>query len=271
MRHAFSLRTLNAILLATIAAAAFPATLLPADKVLLNESSADFSFSAMDVNAAELDEAYVLQRLRRYFQVNSGKKLIRYTLLPDNLGVQTFGGSGCIHCLPAYGYWRKLYQYATDRPFPIGELLSIRGNAIARFRSQSGAVMEHVVAGTDPRHVRIGGFTGKLVHVGMHGLIANPRIMLYVVGNGMVEAAEAIEFLTRFTIELGVTNVTLELRADPWFMHELARPWFPWFEADRGDFPTEEAFNYSKSLSCQVARFEGKANCDWRGPRMQLP
>jgi hypothetical protein len=151
------------------------------DLVVADAHSRTIVFRMIAVSGQNFDEQYVVQRCRQFLKENKNKKLIRFTLFPDEPGVKV--GVGCDHCEP-YRFWRTQYDEVSREMFPIGELMAFGPDAVLRFRTRSGTVTEMVLNGIDPRSVEIDGFVGKIVHVGMSGRMPMPLLHFFVVGSG---------------------------------------------------------------------------------------
>lgn len=234
------------------------------DRTLEEEKSPDIIFRRVAVAGVRFDEQYVVQRCRQFLKTHQGKKLIRFTLVPDE-SAATIGWYGCDHCDP-YPFWRAQYDAVTKEMFPIGELMAFGNDAILRYRSRDGAVTETVVSGSDPRSVAIDGFKGKIVHVFMQAQMPKPILELYLVGIGNINLDAAAEYSAAFNRQMGLNYSQVEFRSDPWFIHEIWTPWFPLFEEHRGEPPNEQAFNATKTLSCYVMlNLRHKDECHWTG------
>jgi len=237
------------------------------DRTLEDESSSTIIFRKIAVSGEKLEEQYVVQRSREFLAKNKDKKLIRYTLVPDEPGA-TIGAIGCDHCKP-YPFWRIQYDAVAREAFPIGEMIAFGGNAVLRYRSRNGTVTETVLTGANPRPIAIGGFRGQIVHVGMEGRIQGPILWLrlYVVGNGEIRSEAGADYIAGFSRQMGVRYSTVEFRSDPWFINEIWRPWFPLFEENRGVPPNEQQFSATKTVSCKVfSRLDSTTNeCSWKG------
>jgi hypothetical protein len=240
-----------------------------ADRTLEDESDPTIVFRKIAVSGEPFNEQYVLRRCREFLNRNSGKKLIRYTLVPDEPGA-TSEWLGCDHCKP-YPFWRMQYDAVAKETFPIGEMIVLGENAVVRYRSKSGSVSETVLAGSNPRRILLGTFTGKIVHVGMSGKMSSPRtvwLKLYVAGAGEIASDAGAEYIADFSSQMGVPYASVEFRSDPWFINEIWRPWFPLFEEHRGVPPTDQEFNSTKTLRCvMVERPNGTTTneCSWKG------
>jgi len=252
----------------------FAAVLSPAsDRSLEDQSSPSIVFRKVAVSGERFDEQYVLQRCRDFLAANKDKKLIRYTLVPDEK-MATIGWIGCDHCKP-YPFWRMQYDAIAKGVFPIGEMIVLNGNAVLRYRDRNGTVTETILAGENPRPVIINEFKGKIVHVGMSGNIVAKNghpmtlvLQLYVVGNGEINSDAGADYIASFNHRMGVNFSEVNFRADPWFINEIWRTWFPLFEEHRGTPPDEHTFDASKTLNCFIIfRPDGtKTNkCSWKG------
>jgi hypothetical protein len=225
------------------------------DRIVYDQSSETMVFRGIAVSEETFNEHYVIGRGRQFSAQNADKKLIVLTLAPDEPNAN-FIAIGCDHCKP-YPFWRGQYDAIAKRMFSIGELMVLRGNAVVRYRDSSGSVTDTVLMGSDPRLVVIGGFRGKLVHVGMQGRMPKPSLQLYVVGTGTLDAGAGAEYISNFSHEMGVDDSTVEFRSDPWFINEIWTPWFPLFEEHRGKPPSVAEFSQSKTLNClRVLRFD---------------
>jgi hypothetical protein len=243
------------------------------DRSVEDESSPTIIFRKIAVSGERFDEQYVLRRCRDFLAENKDKKLIRYTLVPDET-VATTAWIGCDHCKP-YPFWRMQYDAIAKEVFSIGEMIVLDGNAVLRYRDRNGTVTETLLAGTNPLPVAIGGFSGKIVHVGMEGNIVasggRPMTLvlhLYVVGKGEINADAGADYIAGFNRRMGVNFSSVDFRSDPWFINEIWRPWFPLFEEHPGMPPNEQAFDASKNLNCFIIlRPDGtKTNqCSWKG------
>jgi len=236
------------------------------DRIVYDGSSATMVFRGIAVSGQTFDEQYVINRCRQFLAQNADKKLIVLTLGPEgpNAPIAAFG---CDHCKP-YPFWRMHYDGIAKEMFPIGELMVLGGNAVLRYRDQSGSVTDTVLMGSDPRPVVIGGLSGKLIHVGMEGRMPKPWLELYVVGTGTLDAGAGAEYISKFSHDMDVTNSTVEFRSDPWFINEIWRPWFPLFEEHRGEPPSEAEFNQTKTLNCRMVLMYSKTvsnKCSFEG------
>jgi hypothetical protein len=249
-----------------------PSLSFASDRTLEDASSPTIVFRKIAVSGERFDEQYVLQRCREFLAGHKDKKLIRYTLVPDEK-VAAIGWIGCDHCKP-YPFWRMQYDAIAKEVFQIGEMIVLNGNAVLRYRDRNGTVTETVLAGDNPRPVVIGGFKGKIVHVGMSGNIVakNGRPMtlvlqLYIVGNGELSFESGADYIASFNRQMGVTFSSVDFRSDPWFINEIWRT-CPLFEEHRGTPPNEQEFNTSKTLNCYiVSRHDGTTTneCSWKG------
>jgi hypothetical protein len=242
-------------------------SMFASDRILEDESDSTIVFRKVAVSGETFDEQYVLKRCREFLIENGDKKLVTYTLVPDQTGA-TIGLLGCDHCKP-YPFWRTQYDAVVKEEFPLGEMLALDGNAVVRYRGRDGSVSEIVLAGSHPRPVVIGTFAGKIVHVGMSGKMRNPRtllLQLYVVGDGKITADAGAQYIASFSHQMGEIDSTVELRSDPWFINEIWRTWLPLFEEHRGTPPNEQDFDASKTLRCDaLARSEGMTSkCSWK-------
>jgi hypothetical protein len=245
---------------------------IASDRTLEDQSSSTIIFRKIAVSGEQFDEQYVIHRCRDFLAANKDKKLIRYTLVPDEKGA-TIGWTGCDHC-KAYPFWRTQYDAIAKESFPTGEMVVLDGNAVLRYRDRNGAVTEMVLQGTDPRLISIGGFRGTIVHVGMEGNIVAKNglpmtlvLHLYVVGDGEIDAEAGADYIASFNRQMGVNFSWVDFRSDPWFINEIWRPWFPLFVEHRGTPPDERTFNASKNLNCFIIlRPDGtKTNqCSWK-------
>lgn len=239
------------------------------DRTLEDQSSPTIVFRKIAVSGERFDEQYVIQRCHEFLAENKDKKLIRYTIVPDEPGA-TMGWLGCDHCKP-YPFWRMQYDPVAKQAFPIGEMIVLDGKAVVRYRSKGGTVTETVLAGDNPRPFVIGGFKGHIVHIGMQGRMDRPltvSLMLYVAGEGELSSDAGSEYIANFTRLMGVRYSTVEFRSDPWFINEIWSTWFPLFEQNRGIPPTEQEFNTTKTLKCYiVSRPDGTTTneCSWKG------
>jgi hypothetical protein len=225
------------------------------DRIVYNGTSPTMVFRGIAVAGETFNEQYVINRCRQFLAQNADKKLIVLTLGPEgpNAPIAAFG---CDHCKP-YTFWRQFYDAVNKEMFPIGELMVLGGNAVVRYRDQSGTVTETVLMGSDPRPVVIGGFSGKIIHVGMQGRMPKPWLELCVVGTGTLDAGAGAEYISNFSHDMSVDDSTVEFRSDPWFMDEIWTPWFPLFEEHRGEPPSEAAYNLTKTLNCfRVLRWD---------------
>jgi hypothetical protein len=240
------------------------------DRSLIDESSSTIVFRQIAVSGERFDEQYVLRRCREFLAENQDKKLIRYTLVPDEPEA-TRGWIGCDHCKP-YPFWRRQYDAIAQSAFPIGEMIVLGGNAALRYRDRNGKVTETVLQGSNPRPIAIGGFNGRIVHVGMAGRIRGPIqtlwLHLYVTGEGQISSDAGSEYIANFARQMGVRYATVEFRSDPWFINEIWITWFPLFEEHRGIPPFEQDFDASKTINCvTISRPDGTATneCSWKG------
>jgi len=218
------------------------------DRIVYDQSSETMVFRGIAVFGETFNEHYVISRCRQFLTQNTDKKLIMLTLGPEGPNAP-IAGLGCDHCKP-YPFWRQFYDAVNKEMFPIGELMVLGGNAVVRYRDQSGTVTETVLIGINPRAIGIGEFKGKLVHVGMKGRMPMPWLELYVVGTGTLDGKAGADYISNFSHAMGVNNSTVEFRSDPWFMNEIWRPWFPLFEEHRGEPPSEAEFSLTKTLTC---------------------
>jgi hypothetical protein len=241
---------------------------MSSDRIMEDQSSATIVFRKIAVSGEGFDEQYVLQRCREFLVGNKNKKLVRYTLVPDEPGA-TVGWTGCDHCTP-YPFWRMQYDAIAKEVFPIGEMIVLEGNAVVRYRNGKGTVTETMLTGANPRTVVIGGFKGNIVHVGMHGRMDFPMTLwlyLYVVGEGEISSNAGADYIALLSRQMGVRDATVQFRSDPWFISEIWRPWFPLFEQHRGIPPKKQEFDASKTLNCSVVwRPNGRRTneCSWK-------
>ena len=246
----------------------FATLALASDRTLEDESDSTIVFRKVAVAGETFDEQYVLKRCREFLTANRDKKLIRFTLVPDQPGA-TIGSIGCDHCKP-YPFWRTQYDAVAKEAFSIGEMIVLDGNAVVRYRSRDGSVSETVLAGSNPLPIVLGTFSGKIIHVGMSGKMRNPRtlwLQLYVAGDGNITSTGGAKYIADFSRRMGVGDASVEFRSDPWFISEIWRTWFPLFEERRGIPPTEQEFNASKTLRCFiVSRPDGTMTneCSWK-------
>ena len=245
---------------------------IASERTLEDQSSPTIVFRKIAISGEQFDEQTVIHRCREFLAANKEKKLIRYTLVPDEKGA-TIAWTGCDHC-KAYPFWRTQYDAIAKESFSTGEMVAFNGNAVLRYRDRNGMVTEMVLQGTNPRLISIGGFRGTIVHVGMSGNIVatNLRPMtlvlhLYVVGDGEINADAGADYIANFNRQMGVNFSSVDFRSDPWFINEIWRPWFPLFEEHRGNPPDEQMFDASKNLNCFIIlRPDGtKTNqCSWK-------
>lgn len=234
-----------------------------------DESDATIVFRKIAVSGTVFDEQFVVKRCREFLAANGDKRLIRYTLVPDEKAA-TIGWLGCDHCEP-YPFWRMQYDAIAKEVFPIGEMSVLHGNAVVRFRGMNGSVSQTVLAGSNPLPVALGAFRGEIVHVGMSGRMKTPRTLsleLYIAGHGEITSRAGSTYIADFSRRMEVGYSSVEIRSDPWFINEIWRPWFPLFEEHRGAPPSEQEFSASKTLRCvMVSRPDGTTTneCSWKG------
>ncbi|MEO8097818.1 MAG: hypothetical protein ABI811_08965 [Acidobacteriota bacterium] len=238
------------------------------DRILVDKKSATIVFRKIAVPGIRFDEAYVIERSRQFLAQNKDKKLIVFTLVPDETDAKVAAIS-CDHC-NRYPFWRMQYDAIAPKRFPIGELIAFGDNAVLRYRDRLGAVSETVVGGSNPRLVNIGGLNGKIVHVGMQGRMPRPWVELYVVGTGTIDASASMKFIKGLREQIGSEAANVEFRSDPWFINEIWSTWFPLFEEFRGDPPSESEFSATKTLSCWSGRTVN-ASCSWKSGTETLP
>jgi hypothetical protein len=240
--------------------------MMSADRVVEDETTQTLVFRKIALPSATFSQQYATQRVREFLAENTRRKMIRLTLVPDEKPA-TYSRFGCSHCDP-YRFWRAQWDAISAVTFPVAELMSIEGNAILRYRDRNGAVSMIVLQGSDPREIRIGDFTGKIIQVGMHGRIESPLPHLYVVGIGTISSKDGALYARELATRLAVHEAWIELRADPWFIDEIWTPFFPLFDTS-GSPPTEEAFKATKTPYCfYFTRSNNK--CSWEGV-MALP
>jgi hypothetical protein len=129
------------------------------DRTLEEEKSPTIIFRKIAVTGVKFDEDYVVQRCRRFLKTHKDRKLIRFTLVPDE-SEATIAWYGCDHC-ESYPFWRTQYDEVTKKMYPIGEMMAFGNNAVVRYRSLQGTVTETVLSGSDPRTIVIDGFKGE--------------------------------------------------------------------------------------------------------------
>ena len=188
---------------------------------------------------------YAIGWARLFLASNRHLKLIHATLVPDGPPAN-LSRVGCDHCDP-YRWWRSQWDVVSAVIYPVAELMSIEGNAILRFRDKYGAVSVLVLQGRDPRPIRAGNFAGRVIHIDQHGYVLTPLIKLYVTGTGTMSSDDAAATAKDLATRLGVREVAIEYRADPWFIEEIWTPFFPLFDAP-GPVPAEQEFKATKTL-----------------------
>ncbi len=201
---------------------------IAADRILEDETTQTLVFRKIAVPVQTFSQSYALQQARQFLAENAKPKMIRLTLVPDEKPA-TYTRFGCDHCNP-YGFWRAQWDQISAVTFPIAELMSIEGNAILRYRNESGVVSILVLQGSDPRELRVGGYQGKIIHVAMQGRIDSPLPHLYVVGSGTISSKDGAYYARALAARLGVSEAWIEFRADPWFINEIWTPFFPLFD-----------------------------------------
>lgn len=72
---------------------------LASDRTLKDQTSPTIVFRKIAISGERFGEQYVIQRCREFLATNKDKKLIRYTLVPDEKRA-TVGWFGCDHCKP---------------------------------------------------------------------------------------------------------------------------------------------------------------------------
>lgn len=235
--------------------------MISADRILEDETTPTLVFRKIAVPVQAFNQSYATQRARQFLAENAKLKMIRLTLVPDERPA-TYTRLGCDHCDP-YRFWRAQWDQISTVTFPVAELMSIEGNAILRYRNESGVVSTLVLQGSDPRTLRVGGYQGKIIHVAMHGRIDSPLPRLYVVGSGTISSKDGAYYATELAARLGVSEAWIEFRVDPWFINEIWTPFFPLFDTS-DSAPTEEVFKKTKMPYCFY--FTPTNNkCSWEG------
>jgi hypothetical protein len=197
--------------------------MIPGDRVLEDQTTETLVFRKLAVPAQTFSRQYATQQARQFIADNATMKLTRLTWVPDEKPA-TYSLFGCDHCDP-YRFWRAQWDPISKVIFPVAELMSVEGNSVLRFRDKSGAVSAVVLQGSDPRPIRIGGYQGRIIQVGMSGRI--------------------------------------EFRADPWFIDEIWRPFLPLFDTS-DSVPTEEMFKSTRTPYCSYFT-PANNKCSWEG------
>ena len=220
---------------------------MAADRVLEGTVTKTLIFRKIAVPVQGFDRRIATQRASQFLADNPATRMARLTIVPD-MKPATYYPAGCDHCDP-YTFWRGEWDPVSTVNFPIGELMSVEGNAVLRYRDEKGAVSVTVLRGSDPRPIRVGDYHGLIIQVGMHGRIAGPLSHLYVVGTGTIAAKDGAAYAREFAARLGVHASWIEFRADPWFIDEIWTPFFPFFDAS-GQVPSKAVFKTTKTPYC---------------------
>lgn len=236
-------------------------SVIAADRVLEDQTTATMIFRKVAVPASTLTQQYAVEQSRLFLLSNGAKRMVRLTIVPDQKAA-TYSLVGCDHCDP-YRFWRMQWDPVSRALFSIAELMSIEGNAVLRYRDDTGAVSVTVIQGKDPRSITIGNYQGRIIHIGMHGTIKSPLAQLYVVGAGSISARDGAPYARDLAARLGVRESWIEFRADPWFINEIWTPFFPLFDTS-GPVPTEEEFKTTKTPFCSYFTPENN-DCSWKG------
>ena len=235
--------------------------MIPGDRVLEDQTTETLVFRKLAVPAQTFSRQYATQQARQFIADNATMKLIRLTWVPDEKPA-TYSLFGCDHCDP-YRFWRAQWDPISKVIFPVAELMSVEGNSVLRFRDKSGAVSAVVLQGSDPRPIRIGGYQGRIIQVGMSGRIQSPLPQLYVVGAGAISSKEAASYARDLAARLKVRESWIEFRADPWFIDEIWRPFIPLFDTS-DSVPTEEMFKSTRTPYCSYFT-PANNKCSWEG------
>lgn len=250
----------RALLLLALVLLGLTECLIGADRVIADQTTATLVFRKIAVEPDIFSKEYATERARQFLKANAKFKMIRWTLVPDEKPAN-YTVTSCDHC-PFYPFWLKQWSAVNATMFPIAELMSIEGNAVFRFRDEQGVVTAQVITGRDPRAFQVGGFVGRIIHVGMHGRVESPLPRIYVVGAGEISAKEGSAYARELTGRLGVGNASIEFRGDPWFIAEIGTPFFPLFDAT-GAVPSEQEFTKTKAYVCSSLSRTNN-NCSWK-------
>lgn len=234
------------------------------DRILSDEKSPGLVFRTVAVSGDAFDEQYVIRRCLTFLAENDEKRLIVLTLIPDQRNA-TRTVLGCTECRP-YPPWMLQYNTIGKENFPMGELMALDGNAVLRYRSDSGMVSETVLGGSDPRAVDLNGFKGRIAHLGMQGRMPKPWLTIYVVGAGMLDSSSGADYVAAFAHRMDVDDLSIRFRNDPWFIDDSF--WFPLLEEHRGNPPSEAEFTATKTLECDEVFTPGNGaarSCSWTG------
>jgi len=146
-----------------------------------------------------------------------------------------------------YGLWRRGYETATSRRYPVGALVAIRDSAVVLLRNQD-RVSRRVIRGTDPTVVNIEG--GSFFISYFYKVPANkPILTLYAWTSSPLTAELGERFLAALSASVPFGALSVRVRNDPWFVddpvHPFFNPFYPGFAP-----PTEAEYNRSPTMAC---------------------
>jgi len=164
----------------------------------------------------------------------------------------------------SYEVWRDLYRdYEKGIP-PSAELLMINGNAAMRTRDKNGKISMVVLQGSNPFIIHVPGRDFSLLHLaieeGASRMALEQRttestvmLLCYIAGDGSIDVENGRAIAEVLRKEIGLGEVYVHLRSDPWFITDSSFPIVSPYAADAKP-PTEEEYQRAPQIMCVADR-----------------
>lgn len=159
----------------------------------------------------------------------------------------------------SYGLWQDLYQEFKDRLPAAGEFLSVKGNAVLRVRSLSGAVERRVLAEDDPLKIHSMSCDAEIIHFSVTPQSdGSASVHFFALSNRAGEIHCARETSAVLAEYVPASDLSLQLRSDAWFIEDAGFPIVYLFQ-ERVTAPTLAEYRAGARSGCSLYR--GKLMC----------
>lgn len=126
----------------------------------------------------------------------------------------------------SYSAWLQNYKRAVSTPVRVAEMISVRGNAVLRFRS-GFSISRTTLSGRDPLIYPVLRSTCEILHVVQTPFVIHP-LRVYIRCSEDLTRAVAEELYGRL-LEVFPRGTYAELRTDSWFF-DLGFPQAYWYD-----------------------------------------
>jgi hypothetical protein len=174
------------------------------------------------------------------------------------------GPRGFDHC--AYNHWRSVVTNPKPGCPVVREALKVGSGIVVRSVDHECRRTTKVLRGKDPLTLDAAGQKFELLDISFSRPMGDEnrhrlRAGLYVRTDGALSATVARSLTARVIDLTGVTEISVELRADSWFITDCGFPARFAFEGQK-QIPTAEEFAKTKYASCGSFQFtHGRIQC----------